>query len=117
MRKQGINLVTRENNEGRIYGVTFVDHKNKVVFKGSDLDKRYSANALSMMIRGSEDRVRAFLKPSNTPGTYLDARTEAYGKTYLEPAANTNLPDDLLGKSLSDYLPNIKRKRKKEEED
>ncbi|RQO74526.1 relaxase [Pedobacter sp. KBW06] len=112
LRKQGISLVIRENNEGRIYGATFIDHKNKVVFKGSDLDKRYSANALSMMI-GSDDRVRAFLKPSNASGTYLNTKTEAHGKTYLEPVANTNLLDDLLGKSLPEYLPNIKRKRKK----
>lgn len=112
LRKQGINLVIRENNDGRIYGMTFVDHKNKVVFKGSDLDKRYSANALSSVI-GSDDRLRAFLKPSNASGTYLNTNTEAKIKTYLEPAPNTNLLDNLLGRSLPEYLPNTKRKRKK----
>lgn len=112
LRKQGINLVMRENNDGRIYGITFVDHKNKAVFKGSDLDKRYSANSLSTFI-GSEDRLRSFLKPSNTSGTYLNTNTEAKVKTYMEPVSNTSLLDDLLGKSLPEYLPNMKRKRKK----
>lgn len=112
LRKQGINLVIRENNDGRLYGITFVDHKNKVVFKGSDLDKRYSANALSTFI-GSNDIQRTFLRPLNASGTYLNTNTEAKVKTYLEPVSSTNLLDDLLGKSLPDYLPNIKRKRKK----
>ncbi|WP_316753322.1 relaxase/mobilization nuclease domain-containing protein [Pedobacter gandavensis] len=112
LQKQGINLAIRENNEGRIYGITFVDHQNKVVFKGSDLDKRYSANAISKVI-GSEDKLRAFLKPSNASRAYLNTNTDVHVKTYLEPVASTNLLDDLLGKSLPEYMPNIKRKRKK----
>lgn len=112
LRKQGISLVIRENNEGRIYGITFVDHKNKVVFKGSDLDKRYSANVLSGRI-GLYDRLRVFLKPLNASGTYLNTNKEDKVKTYLEPVVSINLLDDLLGKSLPEYLPNTKRKRKK----
>lgn len=112
LRKQGTSLVLRENNDGRIYGVTFVDHQKKVVFKGSDLNKRYSANAISAIL-GSEDKPRVFLNPQKELRTYLNTTLEAQSKTYLEPAANTGLLDELLGKSIPDYLPNIKRKRKK----
>lgn len=112
LQKQGIKLAIRENNEGRIYGITFVDHQNKTVYKGSDLDKRYSANAISKVI-GSGDKLRAFLKPSDASRAYLNINTDAHVKTYLEPAASTNLLDDLLGKSPPEYMPNIKRKRKK----
>ena len=41
-----VQLVIRQNSEGRIYGVTFVDHQQRVVFNGSDLGKDYSAAIL-----------------------------------------------------------------------
>ena len=44
--KKGIQTVIRENAEGRIYGITFVDHRTKCVFNGSDLGKQYSANGI-----------------------------------------------------------------------
>jgi hypothetical protein len=51
LQRAGISLVIRENSEGRIYGLSYVDQLNKVVFNGSDLGKAYSAagvmNALS----------------------------------------------------------------------
>ncbi|GAB3922160.1 relaxase/mobilization nuclease domain-containing protein [Mucilaginibacter myungsuensis] len=47
MSKLNINVILRRNNDGRIYGVTFLDQQNKVVFNGSDLGKAYSANLLS----------------------------------------------------------------------
>ena len=40
-RKQ-VYTVLRQNTEGRIYGITFVDNKTKCVFNGSDLGKQYS---------------------------------------------------------------------------
>lgn len=46
LRKEGISLHFRENNEGRIYGVTYVDHNTRTVFNGSDLGKQYSAKAV-----------------------------------------------------------------------
>jgi hypothetical protein len=44
--KEGIAVVIRKNDTGRIYGITYIDHKNKVVFNGSDLGQQYSANAI-----------------------------------------------------------------------
>jgi len=46
LEKQGIVTVKRENQEGRLYGITFVDHRTKCVFNGSSLGKKYSANGL-----------------------------------------------------------------------
>ncbi|NDV97320.1 mobilization protein [Dysgonomonas sp. 521] len=42
--KNGISVLFRRNNEGRIYGVTFIDHREKAVFNGSRLGKEFSAN-------------------------------------------------------------------------
>jgi len=47
LREKGVQCILRQNEEGRIYGVTFIDQKNKAVFNGSDLGKAYSANQLS----------------------------------------------------------------------
>jgi len=46
LKKNDIELLIRQNTEGRIYGLTFIDNKNKVVFNGSDLGKSYSAAAI-----------------------------------------------------------------------
>jgi len=42
--EQGINTVVRRNNEGRIYGMTFIDHEGRTVWNGSQLDRNLSAN-------------------------------------------------------------------------
>lgn len=42
--KNGISVVFRENEDKRIYGVTFIDHQEKTVFNGSRMGKEYSAN-------------------------------------------------------------------------
>ena len=44
LKKQGIDVVFRQNDSGRIYGVTFIDHDSRVVLNGSRLGKEYSAN-------------------------------------------------------------------------
>ena len=46
LEQKQIYLLLRKNNEGKLYGVTFVDNKNKCVFNGSDLGKNYSISAL-----------------------------------------------------------------------
>jgi len=46
LKKEGINIVLRKNNEGIIYGITYVDHSTKCVFNGSTLGKQYSAKAI-----------------------------------------------------------------------
>ncbi|WP_348797895.1 conjugal transfer protein MobB [Flavobacterium adhaerens] len=42
--EQGINVVVRRNDTGRIYGITFIDHNSKSVWNGSRLSKELSAN-------------------------------------------------------------------------
>ncbi len=42
--EQGINTVVRHNSEGRIYGMTFIDHESRSVWNASALDRNLSAN-------------------------------------------------------------------------
>lgn len=43
----GIDVISRYTDEGRIYGVTFIDHNAMTVLNGSRLGKQFSANALN----------------------------------------------------------------------
>lgn len=44
---RGIDVIFRENEEGRLYGVTFIDQNNGCVVNGSRLGKELSANAVA----------------------------------------------------------------------
>lgn len=45
--EQGINTVVRRNDEGRVYGMTFIDHESRTVWNGSALSKNLSANVFN----------------------------------------------------------------------
>jgi hypothetical protein len=47
LKNDGIQVIFRQNDAGRLYGITFVDHISKAVFNGSDLGKTYSAASLA----------------------------------------------------------------------
>ncbi|SEJ52604.1 Relaxase/Mobilisation nuclease domain-containing protein [Dyadobacter sp. SG02] len=46
LKSEGVALVLRASKTGLIYGLTYVDHRTKAVFNGSDLGKAYSAKAI-----------------------------------------------------------------------
>jgi len=52
---QGIDLVLRRNEDNRIYGVTFIDHRNRVVLNGSRLGKDFSANVFNEYFRNASE--------------------------------------------------------------
>lgn len=47
LKERNIDVVFRYTDEGRIYGVTFIDHNTMTVLNGSRLGKQFSANALN----------------------------------------------------------------------
>lgn len=46
LQKEGVELVIRQNDQGKVYGLTYVDNQLMTVANGSDLGKAYSANAI-----------------------------------------------------------------------
>lgn len=52
----GIGLVIRQNGEGRVYGLTYIDFVNRCVFNGSQLGKGLSA-------KGVQERFVALSRP------------------------------------------------------
>lgn len=51
LERNRINVVFRENEQGRIYGVTFIDHNRRQVFNGSRMGKEFSANMFNDYFR------------------------------------------------------------------
>lgn len=77
--KNQISVLFRENELGRIYGVTFIDHKQKFVFNGSRLGKDFSANVFQQKFNetehGSEqEKSPEFVppQPTSTPDSTLE---------------------------------------------
>ncbi|MDR6461626.1 conjugal transfer protein MobB [Chryseobacterium sediminis] len=44
---KGIDMVVRRNEQGRIYGMTFIDHHSKTIWNGSRLGKEFSASSFN----------------------------------------------------------------------
>ncbi len=62
--KEGIVLVFRQNDNGIIYGVTYVDHQTKCVFNGSDLE-----NNIALMRCRKDARQDGNCSPTNLQST------------------------------------------------
>lgn len=97
LQQQGIHSVLRQNDQGLVYGITFVDHNTKCVFNGSVLGRNYSINAIQERLNVTERQQQI---------------TNLCGRIYLDTASFT---DALLQEeSTYDGLPfDLKRKRRK----
>lgn len=51
LKEKNIEPVFRQNEHGRIYGVTFIDYNNRCVLNGSRLGKEFSANVFEERFR------------------------------------------------------------------
>lgn len=51
LKEKNIEPVFRQNESGRIYGVTFIDYNNRCVLNGSRLGKEFSANVFEERFR------------------------------------------------------------------
>jgi len=99
-----IAVIFRVNEQGQTYGVTYVDHRNKTVFNGSDLGKAYSAKGLLQRL-SERDKV---LKPDRSKAT---GQTQT--KTYLPPPAQTNFLQLALARDKQELAPSLPRKKKR----
>ena len=77
-----IEVVYRINPEGRLYGITFIDHTTRTVFNGSRLGKAFSANVFNELFNNPDaDRERLIPQPEQEPSrqereTKAEARQE-----------------------------------------
>jgi hypothetical protein len=75
---KGIDLVLRRNDQGRLFGVTFIDHNSRTVLNGFALGKEFSANALGARFADFAQPSREDLQPltPNTPKPFADLQQQ-----------------------------------------
>jgi len=110
--KEQIIPVFRENAEGRIYGLSFVDCHRQVVFKGSDLGKGYSANSIVSRFQ-ENDRSGSQIRSRYTSD--IPAESNAPSES-SKPESNvfTNiLSPEAMDKSNPEAMLKLNRRRRK----
>ena len=115
LKKKGIDVLFRQNDTGRIYGVTFIDHENRTVLNGSRLGKDFSANVFNNLFSGSRTltgnskQEMQEHKPEYNPTGHLDNTGKAIAGLFsLLSGGNDTPPDN------SQVPPSKKRKKKKQ---
>lgn len=116
-----VQVVLRQNKAGQTYGITFVDHRTRCVFNGSDLGKKYA-------YRGLINRLTTnFLRKIKQPYNKLTQRPHPADKwtltispdnnTFLVAGLSSALNTLLQPTQSADYIPNnlrsTSRRRKK----
>ncbi|MFV0539188.1 MAG: conjugal transfer protein MobB [Dysgonomonas sp.] len=66
LKEQGVDVLFRRNDEGRIYGATFIDHTTRTVLNGSRLGKEYSANVFNDLYGGNREQSQEEIPIPNT---------------------------------------------------
>lgn len=67
LKDQGISVLFRRSEQGDAYGITFIDHRNRVVFNGSTLGKAYSAKGILERVSRPLKAAEATQSPSLQP--------------------------------------------------
>ncbi|SDW16697.1 Relaxase/Mobilisation nuclease domain-containing protein [Hydrobacter penzbergensis] len=107
LEKEGINTVIRQNADGVIYGITYVDHRTKCVFNGSVIGKPYSAKGI--LERCSETGEQTTQKPDFVKQP--PSKTHLPEEQAIPPAVQQNKGDNELLETLlqlehtSGYVP------------
>ena len=99
LEEQGLRVVIRKNDNGRIYGITFIDDEQGVAFNGSRLGKGYAANVFNGY----------FFNPTNNP--FLDEALYGNPSVHLEQSAtvqplqsNAEEGDNLINELIEDIV-------------
>ena len=97
LEEQGLRVVIRKNDNGRIYGITFIDDEQGVALNGSRLGKGYAANIFNTY----------FSNPTNNP--FLDEALYGNPSVRLEASptvqplqSDTENTDNLIDELIED---------------
>ncbi len=93
LERENITSVLRQNVEGRIYGITFVDHRNRSVFNGSEIGKAYSIAGLYKQLTERSKNLGASLHEQQ-----LSSHPSLLEQMFLRENELTNTPKELLNK-------------------
>ena len=99
LEEQGLRVVIRKNESGRIYGITFIDDKAGIALNGSRLGKGYAANIFNGY----------FSNPAHNP--FLDEMLYGRPSAHLEQSvtvlplqSNAEEGDNLIDELIEDMV-------------
>jgi hypothetical protein len=100
--RNGVSVVFRQNEEGRIYGATFIDHENRIVFNGSKIGKGYAANVFHALFQNSMED-----EPKHITEEIRNAENNTTVVPPLEPDITAPIKEQgNLETSIRDSTPN-----------
>ena len=96
LEEQGLRMVIRKNESGRIYGITFIDDANGIALNGSRLGKGYSANTFNTYL--SNPTYNPFMDETLYGISSSQLKEEVPNAQPLQSEANDgdNLVDELV---------------------
>ncbi|NDV79427.1 conjugal transfer protein MobB [Dysgonomonas sp. 511] len=116
--KQGIGCIFRQNEQGRIYGITFIDYQNRTILNGSRLGKVFSANIFNGLFKDSSERN---IEPTADNKTSIEKNrsgqfTESSGVPQSTESDSSSLGIGLFEQHGTDYdAENFVREKENEE--
>ncbi|MBW8683434.1 relaxase/mobilization nuclease domain-containing protein [Chitinophaga rhizophila] len=124
LRNVGIKAVFKDTKDGRAYGLTFIDNKNRIAIKGSDLGNEYSVNAVTAYLinKAPAGNSTQNITGSGTTNQHGNAGSMNNIKTYSLPdlqadsqerSAALEIFSDLLRNDNQNYQPDPYKKKKR----
>lgn len=118
LKENNIDILLRVNEEGKLYGVTFIDHAEKIAFNGSRIGKEYSANAMNDWLNKLDGNIgeSTIIKKNN----FVNDNTR-YQEQISGHRNNTEYPSTSGGRVTAgtpdpeeeEFIRRMKRKKKK----
>lgn len=117
LKRKGIDVIFRENDSGRIYGVTFIDHNTECVFNGSRLGKEFSANAFQEQFCAHQpegNKQQQQKSEGSTNMVNINSENHKESETVLESALDLFIMEN-HGNDLEEeaFIRRMRRKKKK----
>jgi hypothetical protein len=98
LRQQGIDVLFRWNEEGRIYGATFIDHTTRTILNGSRLGKEYSANVFNDLFGRKQEQAQEPIKNTRLSDAYANVQP-------ITKHEDSHTPDNVTGGLFSILAP------------
>lgn len=100
-----ISVIFRENDQGRLYGVIFIDHNTRCVWNGSRLGKDFSANFFHQYFAGQNDQQITEQTTEQSQFSYPEELKNSNDNNFQETTYYEYEYDYLTIKALFSLLP------------